>query len=232
MKHMTVFIAGFILATTANAAVINVDFGNTGIDVYAGRGILGSDTDTFWNAVDSTGATNLSFADSTAGISGVTLTFDGDFSNVGGLATNTLLGDRIARIVGDPTVTETITISGLSPNSLFDIVLYNGFYANEYSIVGQPGVGTASVIPDADSPNTDFPNWVEGVEYARLNSAMSDGNGQLQIQDLPIAGGLYGVNSAVAGLQIQAVPIPATILLFGSGLVGLVGIARRKKAAE
>ena len=115
---MTVFIAGFILATTANAAVINVDFGNTGIDVYAGRGILGSDTDTFWNAVDSTGATNLSFADSTAGISGVTLTFDGDFSNVGGLATNTLLGDRIARVSGDPTLTETITISGLSPNSV------------------------------------------------------------------------------------------------------------------
>jgi hypothetical protein len=68
---------------------------------------------------------------------------------------------------------------------------------------------------------------------------MSDGSGQLQIQDLPIAGGLFGVNSALAGLQIQDAsqnqeiahaPIPPALLLFGSGLLGLIGISRRKKA--
>ena len=31
--------------------------------------------------------------------------------------------------------------------------------------------------------------------------------------------------------QVQVVPIPAAVWLFGSGLLGLVGIARRKKAA-
>jgi hypothetical protein len=31
-------------------------------------------------------------------------------------------------------------------------------------------------------------------------------------------------------LQVSAVPIPAAVWLFGSGLLGLVGIARRKKA--
>ena len=30
---------------------------------------------------------------------------------------------------------------------------------------------------------------------------------------------------------IQAVPVPAAVWLFGSGLLGLVGMARRKKAA-
>ncbi|MDH3948640.1 MAG: VPLPA-CTERM sorting domain-containing protein [Gammaproteobacteria bacterium] len=32
-------------------------------------------------------------------------------------------------------------------------------------------------------------------------------------------------------LQVSAVPVPAAVWLFGSGLLGLIGIARRKKAA-
>ena len=38
----------------------------------------------------------------------------------------------------------------------------------------------------------------------------------------------------VAGLdniQLSSVPIPATVWLFGSGLLGLIGIARRKKTS-
>ena len=34
-----------------------------------------------------------------------------------------------------------------------------------------------------------------------------------------------------ASLTVTAVPVPAAVWLFGSGLLGLVGIARRKKAA-
>jgi hypothetical protein len=228
MKHLITLIAGLMLTATAYAQTINIDFGPTDSNVYTGQGILGGTTDTFWNGVDFTGATNLTFADGSAGTIGVSVTFDATWTNVGGLANNTLLGDRV---IGDPTQTKTITISGLTPNSIFDIVLYNGFFAQEYSIVGQPGVGTASTVPDADSPTTtDFPNWVEGVEYARLDSATSDANGQLQIQDLPIAGGLFGVNSALAGLQLHVVPIPSAIWLFGPGLLGLIGLARRKAA--
>ena len=228
MKHLLAIIAGSMLAACAHAQTINIDFGPLDTDVYNGQGILGGATDTLWNSVDYNGATNLAFADGTAGASGVGVTFNTNWSNVGGLASNTLLGDRIISL---PSQTETITISGLAPNTNFDIVLYNGFFAQQYSIVGQPGVGTASTIPDADSPNTDFPNWTQGIEYARLNSAMSDGTGQLQIQDIPIAGGLFAVNSALAGMQIQEVPIPPVAWLFASGLLGLIGVAKRKKKA-
>jgi len=34
-----------------------------------------------------------------------------------------------------------------------------------------------------------------------------------------------------ANFDMQAVPVPAAVWLFGSGLLGLVGVARRKKAA-
>jgi hypothetical protein len=35
----------------------------------------------------------------------------------------------------------------------------------------------------------------------------------------------------IASFQVSAVPIPAAVWLFGSGLLGLVGMARRKKVA-
>jgi len=38
-------------------------------------------------------------------------------------------------------------------------------------------------------------------------------------------------NLAGADLPPPAVPVPAAVWLFGSGLLGLVGVARRKKAA-
>ena len=40
----------------------------------------------------------------------------------------------------------------------------------------------------------------------------------------------YWATSAFDNFSITAVPIPPALLLFGSGLVGLAGIARRKKA--
>ncbi len=33
-----------------------------------------------------------------------------------------------------------------------------------------------------------------------------------------------------ASLEVSAVPVPAAVWLFGSGLLGLVGVARRRKA--
>jgi len=44
----------------------------------------------------------------------------------------------------------------------------------------------------------------------------------------------YGVGPIIyasGGQPINAVPLPAAVWLFGSGLLGLVGLARRRKAA-
>lgn len=47
-----------------------------------------------------------------------------------------------------------------------------------------------------------------------------------------MAGGIDGGNTLLLdNLQVRVVPVPPALYLFGTGLLGLIGIARRKKAA-
>ena len=41
---------------------------------------------------------------------------------------------------------------------------------------------------------------------------------------------LNGPNSYDGTFEVSSVPVPAAVWLFGSGLLGLIGVARRKKA--
>ena len=40
----------------------------------------------------------------------------------------------------------------------------------------------------------------------------------------------FNLSGGVLVVDVQAIPVPAAVWLFGSGLLGLIGIARRKKA--
>lgn len=47
----------------------------------------------------------------------------------------------------------------------------------------------------------------------------------------PFPGQAPAFNGVVSQADVSAVPVPAAVWLFGSGLVGLAGVARRRKAA-
>ncbi|HED13499.1 MAG TPA: VPLPA-CTERM sorting domain-containing protein [Gammaproteobacteria bacterium] len=58
-------------------------------------------------------------------------------------------------------------------------------------------------------------------------------NAHVPLKDVSGFGGVaYSLKlTGVVGTNLSHIPVPAAVWLFGSGLVGLVGVARRKKAA-
>jgi hypothetical protein len=52
----------------------------------------------------------------------------------------------------------------------------------------------------------------------------------VSITHTQLDGAFAGMTSVVT-MQISQVPVPAAVWLFGSGLLGLLGVARHRKAA-
>ena len=83
------------------------------------------------------------------------------------------------------------------------------------SVVNNLWTGAAGVAPDP------LLNW-------ELVSTDANGDG---INGNPFVDGTFiGFSANFNFGQVEPVPIPATVWLFGSGLIGLIGVARRKKA--
>lgn len=99
----------------------------------------------------------------------------------------------------------------------------------------QVDVGLAAMITDLQ-----LTSLSDGVSYAALADFYSTSTfrGFAVYEDaamlIPVTSGVLITSTstgAIIPIVTQAVPVPATAWLFGSGLLGLIGIARRKKAA-
>ena len=71
------------------------------------------------------------------------------------------------------------------------------------------------------------------VDISSISQALSDGTAiaSLTLQSDPVAGfdtNGAGLDFSTLTLATAPVPVPAAVWLFGSGLIGLIGIARRK----
>ena len=108
---------------------------------------------------------------------------------------------------------------GLLPYNGTDFFGYTGFNSVSGPATSAGGASTtlgifALTIDLADAFGAGFGEF-EGV--------------QLQITGANGAGGFYDAAPSLIGVTTAVVPLPAAVWLFGSGLIGLVGIARRKK---
>lgn len=96
-----------------------------------------------------------------------------------------------------------------------------------------------AALESTDWTNLDDSSWDRvGVPTGYFGngnlSAWGDTNGALttdSVGNFAKGPSSLGGGIAFASFQVSAVPVPAAIWLFGSGLLGLVGIARRKISA-
>ncbi len=108
---------------------------------------------------------------------------------------------------------------------------------DEASTIGNP-FGTADLLAPASVNNFfTFAGWqldlatlsVEGdttPEFLHLSgTGVVSGN---DYQSTGVTWSLSASNATTYSMTVTAVPVPAAVWLFGSGLIGLIGIARRK----
>ena len=101
---------------------------------------------------------------------------------------------------------------GLYQNSsLLDSLSYEGMFSPFTE-------GTALSISDSNTDITSISRIIDGVD--RNNNALDFQLGCITPGSANIAGS--------GDCSVSAVPVPAAVWLFGSGLIGMVGLARRK----
>ena len=183
------------------------------------------------NVLDITWTTN-------AGLSGLG-NWDNRVGWADGLDTANYLGVdgwRLASMsvsAGLPTGTSTnpVDCDSASQSACEDNELGYMFYINMSGILGDNLTGDQTV---GEITLTDVQSfYLSGTEYDSSNAWVLDFRSghqcYLTSSTCLTISSLYGW--AVRDGDVGAVPVPAAVWLFGSGLLGLVGMARRKKTA-
>ncbi len=204
-----------VLSTSANAAIISVDWQN------AGDNMITQDTASGLEWLDLTVTSFRSYNDissklgdgqefdgwryaTTTEISGFFDAFGGDSNYYNGWSTqNNGLFDKIAPYWGDLVCVEIGCV--------------------------QPGDGASAFITSEADPVYGASWQRYGYLYDNVYDSLSAAEDRvvLDLSQVAVDGaGNYQFGSAL--VRTSVVPVPAAVWLFGSGLIGLIGVARRK----
>jgi hypothetical protein len=202
-----------------------------------------------------TNVTNFNGTQVTSGWEVTASGFDNVFFSEAGVASAT----GSTTIIDPPislAITESITRSSISSGSatngiastkaLSDLDIsvdnFSGMTLTfSFDFSARTDATTTTVLPGTFSSATAYVDMLDGLGFVDITASTSSIDGKPPIDTGDVTGVididmLDGQFNNIFGFvdtfgQASAVPVPATVWLFGSGLLGLAGIARRKKAA-
>jgi hypothetical protein len=221
---------------------------NTGISISSeltGPFVTGASLNTSFAGVSATiaaSATLSSFLSANAGDT-VEWTLEGaQYSGAATASTSTVrtagLGEAVfTSNIG--TETPTSLIKGLSPL----VAVLNGFQTDLAAgglTALQTSTETTAATLSLGDPSKN--GWFSGEDYATAGSTVGlfgfTGNGSTATNQSYVLGkatlsasGTLTITGNSTGGGTTAVPVPAAVWLFGSGVLGLVGVSRRRKSA-
>lgn len=172
---------------------------------------IDDDLDKIWNPANGTATTRAMRAD-----------FAQDFGYIPDLNSDNIFDESFVSLFTMPGFTYETGLDG--PGASFDSGEVNFLMALKS---GAEPMWTSQ--PDQNSDALDhMVTWLITGNEGNPDNVI--GNRVIAWEDLT-GGGDRDFDDLVVEINVGAVPIPAAAWLFGSGLLGLVGIARRKKVA-
>lgn len=125
----------------------------------------------------------------------------------------------------EPLPTYELGMAWQSDNGLY--TTYESFSAGHFSFDQSAGFGSYLMEFDVDMASllSEGPGGLVSLGYSAsiVNSMLGLGDIRYYAADT--------MGSLVVS-EVSAVPVPAAVWLFGSGLIGLIGVARRRKATN
>ena len=170
---------------------------------------IDDDLDQIWFPANGTASTTAKFAAFTQDVGYIPQNNDGMFNSA-----------DFVHLFNVPGGTEGIGLGG--PSATLNSGNVNFLWA-----LNPSGAPLWTSLPDQNSDSFDhMVTWlITGNEGQGQGNEV--GNFVIAWEDLP-GGGDRDFNDIVVEVNVAPIPIPAAVWLFGSGLLGLIGIARRK----
>ena len=229
-RLLNLFFAGgiFLKLGIIQAQLIDVDFNqNNGVGwggggpnpgpTMSGAAVLGAAGD-IWNGINVNSGTGIALTNADGSASPVTMSFTSgggfdanSFSGAtpfAGTAYDALMEDYLY----NGGIPQTITLSGLAPNSSYKLVLYN---AADTNAAGRITYFTVNGITLSSAWDAASSTLIPGVDYVEFTAALSDGSGNLVITYT----GNGTTEGDINGFQIQNAPLTINASNVGTNVV-------------